>query len=81
MIPYDRRVTRLIEEGVQHDDHLKRMYVHVIDAEAEMQDFGVSSKLNAHWQFLQHLRRGRLVQRRPLALGPLAVIVEFRGRA
>jgi NTE family protein len=49
-------VTRLIEDGVQHDDHLKRMYVHVIDAEAEMQDFGVSSKLNAHWQFLQHLR-------------------------
>jgi NTE family protein len=49
-------VTRLIDEGIEHDDHLKRMYIHVIDAEEQMREFGVSSKLNAHWQFLQHLR-------------------------
>jgi len=49
-------VTRLIDEGRLGSDHYKRMNVHLIEAEAEMKGLGVSSKLNADWEFLTHLR-------------------------
>ncbi len=49
-------VTKLIEKGFDDDGRLKRMHMHVVDAEDVMQELGFSSKLNADWGFLQHLR-------------------------
>ena len=49
-------VTRLIDEGKIKDGDMKRMRIHGIDAEAFMQKLGAASKLNADWEFLQHLR-------------------------
>ena len=34
---------------------MKRMLLHAIEADAFMQGLGVSSKLNADWEFLTHL--------------------------
>ncbi len=48
-------VTKLIEKGFDDDGRLKRMHMHVVDAEDVMQDLGFSSKLNADWGFLTHL--------------------------
>ncbi len=53
-------VTRLIDQGLLDDARYKRVLVHMIDDEAEMQTLGFSSKLVADWSFLTHLRdRGR----------------------
>ncbi|MCR9257090.1 MAG: patatin-like phospholipase family protein [Alphaproteobacteria bacterium] len=49
-------VTKLIDEGALDGDHYKRMNIHMIGAEEEMKALGVSSKLNADWAFLTHLR-------------------------
>lgn len=49
-------VTKLIEKGYDDGGRLKRMHMHVVDAEDVMQELGFSSKLNADWGFLQHLR-------------------------
>ena len=49
-------VTRLIDEGTISDDRMKRMFVHSIEADEFMRKLGVSSKLNADWEFLTHLR-------------------------
>ncbi|MGI9387897.1 MAG: patatin-like phospholipase family protein [Methyloligellaceae bacterium] len=48
-------VRRLLEEGKLHQDDYKQVNVHIIDADAQMQPLGASSKLNAEWAFLQHL--------------------------
>ena len=48
-------VTGLIDRGFDDDGRLKRMYLHAIDAEEEMADLGVSSKLNASWDFVTRL--------------------------
>jgi NTE family protein len=48
-------VTGLIDRGFDDDGRLKRMYLHTIDAEDEMADLGVSSKLNASWDFMMRL--------------------------
>lgn len=50
-------VTDIIDDGFDDDGRLKRMLMHVIDAEDVMDDLGVSSKLNADWEFLQHLHK------------------------
>ncbi|TQV82031.1 patatin-like phospholipase family protein [Denitrobaculum tricleocarpae] len=50
-------VTDIIDSGYDDDGRLKRMLMHVIDAEDVMDDLGVSSKLNADWEFLQYLHR------------------------
>jgi NTE family protein len=34
---------------------LKRLYIHSISADEVMKKLGVSSKLNADWNFLKHL--------------------------
>jgi NTE family protein len=55
-------VTRLVDDGFDDGGRLKRMFVHCIDAEEEMRKLGVSSKLNAQWDFLMWLHelgRGR----------------------
>ena len=49
-------VTKLIDKGFDDGGRLKRMHMHVVDAEDVMQDLGFSSKLNADWGFLCHLR-------------------------
>ena len=53
-------VTSLIEQGKLSADEFKLMYIHSIRADEEMVQHGVSSKLNADWGFLTHLRdKGR----------------------
>ena len=48
-------VTRLIDEGFDDQGKLKRMYVHTVDGEEILNKLGVSSKLNADWDFLMYL--------------------------
>jgi NTE family protein len=48
-------VTELIDQGRLDSEHYKRMNVHWIEAEEHMKGLGVSSKLNAQWDFLLHL--------------------------
>ena len=53
-------VTGLIQRGQVDAQEMKEMYVHSIRADAAMSELGVSSKLNADWDFLVFLRdRGR----------------------
>ncbi len=49
-------VTRLLDEGSLDRNRYKRMLIHRIDAEADLEPLNASSKLNAEWPFLQHLR-------------------------
>ncbi|MFO0996749.1 MAG: patatin-like phospholipase family protein [Alphaproteobacteria bacterium] len=49
-------VTKLIDDGKITDGSLRRMLIHSIEAEDFMRDLGVSSKMNADWEFLTHLR-------------------------
>jgi NTE family protein len=48
-------VTKLIDSGFDDHGRLKRMLIHTIDAEEEVCQLGVSSKLNADWGFLTGL--------------------------
>ena len=48
-------VTRLIDGGFDDGGRLKRMLIHTIDAEDVVCGLGVSSKLNADWDFLMYL--------------------------
>jgi NTE family protein len=50
-------VTKLVESGFDDGGRLKRMLIHCVDAEAEMRKLGVSSKLNAQWDFLMWLHQ------------------------
>jgi NTE family protein len=49
-------VTSLIDKGFDDGGRLKRMLLHVIDAEEELGKFRASSKLNADWDWVCHLR-------------------------
>ncbi|MEQ1931849.1 MAG: patatin-like phospholipase family protein [Parvularculaceae bacterium] len=49
-------VTKLIDDGTIEDKKMKRMLIHSIEAEDFMRKLGVSSKMNADWEFLSHLR-------------------------
>ena len=49
-------VTKLIDDGKVADGGLRRLLVHSISADDVMAKLGVSSKLNADWDFLLHLR-------------------------
>jgi NTE family protein len=49
-------VTKLIDDGVIEDGRMKRMLIHAIEGQDFMRDLGVSSKMNADWEFLTHLR-------------------------
>jgi NTE family protein len=49
-------VTKLIDEGAISENRMKRMLIHAIEAQDFMSELGVSSKLNADWEFLTHLR-------------------------
>ena len=53
-------VGRLIKENRLDPGRYKQMLIHVVHPDEAMQDLGVSSKLNAEWEFLQFLHdRGR----------------------
>jgi NTE family protein len=49
-------VTRLVDGGFDDGGRLKRMLIHTVDAEEVVSRLGVSSKLNADWDFLIQLR-------------------------
>lgn len=49
-------VTRLVDSGYDDEGRLKRMLIHTVDAEDVMARMGVSSKLNADWEFLTWLK-------------------------
>lgn len=49
-------VTDLIDQEQVQPNSLKRMLIHSIEAETFMSSLSVSSKLNADWEFLTHLR-------------------------
>lgn len=48
-------VSNLVEEEGLDPEKYKRLNVHFIEAEDEMRDLGISSKLNAEWAFLEYL--------------------------
>jgi NTE family protein len=49
-------VTRLLDEGSLDARRHKRMLIHRIDGGERLRGLGASSKLNAEWPFLVHLR-------------------------
>jgi len=49
-------VSGLIESGQLTGKNMKHMLMHSISADEVMIELGVNSKMNADWEFLQHLR-------------------------
>ena len=49
-------VTKLIDDGQIKNNTLKRMNIHIVEAEEVMRGLSVSSKLNPDWEFLTSLR-------------------------
>ena len=49
-------VTRLIDQGHLEEDHYKRIRMHLIESQEDLNRLSASSKLNAEWAFLAHLR-------------------------
>ncbi|MEO1328603.1 MAG: patatin-like phospholipase family protein [Pseudomonadota bacterium] len=49
-------VARLIEEGRLTSNEYRSMHIHIVEARKEMRNLGASSKLNAEWAFLLHLK-------------------------
>ncbi|QPC42240.1 patatin-like phospholipase family protein [Kaustia mangrovi] len=49
-------VTRLIDEGKLEWGHYKRLRLHRIDADDAFKELSASTKFNAEWDFLTHLR-------------------------
>ena len=49
-------VARLIDEGKLDGDHYRRERIHIIENQAALKPLGASSKVNAEWAFLTHLR-------------------------
>ena len=48
-------VTRLLDAGSLDESKYRRERIHIIENSEEMLKLGASSKLNAEWQFLEHL--------------------------
>jgi NTE family protein len=49
-------VTKMIDDGTIDEGKMKRMLIHAIEGQDFMRELGVSSKMNADWEFLTHLR-------------------------
>jgi len=49
-------VARLLDEGKLDADEYARQHIHIIHDDAALQKVGTSSKMNAEWDFLLHLR-------------------------
>jgi NTE family protein len=78
-------VTKLIDDMKVTDGDLKRMLIHSIDADDVMRGLSDTSKLNANWEFLKHLRdigRDRAGQWLDANLDLLGVVstVDIRGK-
>ncbi|MEL7464653.1 MAG: patatin-like phospholipase family protein, partial [Pseudomonadota bacterium] len=48
-------MSQLIDQGAVDDDTVKRVFIHTVDGEETLRDYGVSSKLNADREFLDVL--------------------------
>ncbi|MEO0913580.1 MAG: patatin-like phospholipase family protein [Pseudomonadota bacterium] len=48
-------VSRLLEAGELDAAKFRRMHVHILHAHEHLRELDASSKLNAEWEFLQHL--------------------------
>jgi NTE family protein len=48
-------VTRLLDEEAIAPNRYKRMLIHLIDSDGELDPLGASSKFNTDWDFLRHL--------------------------
>jgi len=49
-------VARLLDEGKLDEGHYRRARIHIIENQAALNPLGASSKVNAEWAFLTHLR-------------------------
>jgi NTE family protein len=49
-------VTKMIDDGTIDEGKMKQMLIHAIEGQDFMRELGVSSKMNADWEFLTHLR-------------------------
>jgi len=49
-------VARLLDEGKLDETQYRRAHIHIIENEEALKPLGASSKLNAEWAFLTHLR-------------------------
>jgi NTE family protein len=49
-------VTKLIDDGTLTAGKMKRMFIHSIFGDKFMESLGTTSKLNADWEFLSHLK-------------------------
>jgi NTE family protein len=49
-------VTKLIDDGSLQSNNIQKMWIHSIEAEHVMKNLGVTSKLNADWDFLLSLK-------------------------
>lgn len=49
-------VTKMIDDGTIDEGKMKRMLIHAVEGQDFMRELGVSSKMNADWEFLTHLR-------------------------
>ena len=49
-------VARLIEEGKLDETHYRKERIHIIENQDALKSMGASSKMNAEWAFLTHLR-------------------------
>jgi NTE family protein len=53
-------IDRLLDMGINPDGKFRRIFIHQINPEKDIADYNVSSKLNATWEFIDHLfRMGR----------------------
>ena len=48
-------VSRLIDSGELSPEKHKKMHIHTVDAEEVVEKLGVTSKLNADWDFLMYM--------------------------
>lgn len=50
-------VTRLIDDGKLDEGDYRRERIHIIENQEKLKPLGASSKMNAEWAFLTHLRK------------------------
>ena len=48
-------VARLLDQGKLDGDDYRKLHVHLIANQEALNPLGATSKLNAEWEFLQHL--------------------------
>ncbi|MCS6795317.1 MAG: patatin-like phospholipase family protein [Raineya sp.] len=48
-------IDRLLDMGINPEGKFRRIYIHQINPEKDIAEYNVSSKLNATWDFIEHL--------------------------